>query len=226
MSLGNSSILSAVNSSGEKRLEDQHGEQQPDKNGPNFVSSLTAHRRGQGRKENKGTKDTKSRFHGGCSDSGRGHTPPPVDQRRATGTAHRTEHGILDREQRPLALSRQVTSFYAVPSEVENPAKTARTLARDAPLLILDEPSSNLDARAESELLESLAELARNRSTLLISHRFSTVGMADRIAVMHEGSLVEIGTHQELLAAKGRYARLLELNERHRLPPALEAPGE
>ena len=93
----------------------------------------------------------------------------------------------------------------------------ARTLSRNAALLILDEPTSALDARAESELLERLRELARDRTTLLISHRFSTVAMADRIAVMHEGTVVEVGTHRDLLASNGHYARLYELHERHRL---------
>ncbi len=93
----------------------------------------------------------------------------------------------------------------------------ARTLARDASILILDEPSSNLDARAESELLETLSRLASKCTTVLISHRFSTMGIADRVVMMDRGMVVESGTHEELLAKRGHYARLFELHERHRL---------
>lgn len=90
----------------------------------------------------------------------------------------------------------------------------ARVLARDSKLLILDEPSSNLDARAERELFQSLQLLAKERTTILISHRFSTVGMADRIIVMDRGRVVESGTHAELLAKPGQYSQLYELHRR------------
>ncbi len=91
----------------------------------------------------------------------------------------------------------------------------ARTFARsDAWLLILDEPTANLDARAEFEIFSRFRELAAGRTTVLISHRFSTVSMADRIVVMADGEIVEEGTHQDLLARGGHYASLYRLHQR------------
>jgi len=86
-----------------------------------------------------------------------------------------------------------------------------RAYMRDAQVLILDEPTANLDARAEYEVFLRFADLTRGRMAVLISHRFSTVRMADRILVLADGELVEQGTHQQLLALGGRYAELFEL---------------
>jgi len=90
----------------------------------------------------------------------------------------------------------------------------ARASARDASLLILDEPTSTLDARSEFELFSRFRELAAGRTTILISHRFSTIAMADRIIVMEEGEIVEMGSHDELIAASGKYAALCALHRR------------
>ncbi len=87
----------------------------------------------------------------------------------------------------------------------------ARAYMRDAQLLILDEPTSALDARAEYNVFEHFAELTKGKSAVLISHRFSTVRMADRILVLEKGELVEIGSHQELIKKDGRYAELFNL---------------
>lgn len=84
----------------------------------------------------------------------------------------------------------------------------ARAFVRNAPLLIMDEPTSAIDARAEYELFKAIAKLSDNRTTILISHRFSTVSMASRIFVMDGGCLVESGSHSELMSLNGRYAML------------------
>lgn len=87
----------------------------------------------------------------------------------------------------------------------------ARAYLRDAQLLILDEPTAALDARSELEVFERFAELTEGKMALLISHRFSTVRMADRIVVLEGGRLVEEGTHQQLMALGGRYSEMFEM---------------
>ncbi len=86
-----------------------------------------------------------------------------------------------------------------------------RAYMRDAQLLILDEPTAALDARAEYEVFERFAELTQGKTAVLISHRFSTVRMADRILVLRHGRLEEIGSHEELILAGGLYAELFGL---------------
>lgn len=86
-----------------------------------------------------------------------------------------------------------------------------RAYMRDAQLLILDEPTAALDARAEYEVFERFSDLTQDKSAVLISHRFSTVRMADRILVLKQGQMVEIGTHEELLGNDGLYAELFHL---------------
>jgi ATP-binding cassette, subfamily B, bacterial len=87
----------------------------------------------------------------------------------------------------------------------------ARAYMRDAQLLILDEPTAALDARAEYEVFLRFSELTKGRMAVLISHRFSTVRMADRILVLKGGELVEAGTHEALVAHGGLYAELFQL---------------
>jgi ATP-binding cassette subfamily B protein len=87
----------------------------------------------------------------------------------------------------------------------------ARAYLRDAQLLILDEPTAALDAKSELEVFERFAELTLGKMALLISHRFSTVRMADRIVVLEGGRLIEEGNHQQLMAAGGVYAGMFEM---------------
>ena len=77
--------------------------------------------------------------------------------------------------------------------------------------MILDEPTASLDARAEKEVFDRFAELISGKTAVLISHRFSTVRMADLILFLENGQLLEMGTHQSLLEANGKYAELFQL---------------
>ena len=87
----------------------------------------------------------------------------------------------------------------------------ARAYMRDAQLIILDEPTAALDARAEHEVFVRFAELMKGKAAVLISHRFSTVRMADRILFLEHGQLLELGSHEELLVKGGKYAELFRL---------------
>jgi ABC-type multidrug transport system fused ATPase/permease subunit len=87
----------------------------------------------------------------------------------------------------------------------------ARIMYRNADIWILDEPTSSLDPEAEAAIFAELKENLKGRIGIVISHRFSTVRIADRIAVIDQGHIKELGTHHELLAAGNTYARLFEL---------------
>lgn len=87
----------------------------------------------------------------------------------------------------------------------------ARAMIRKSQIIILDEPTSSIDAKAEYELFSSFNKLSAGKTTILISHRFSTVRMADSIFVLNKGKIVENGSHDELIKAQGEYARMFEL---------------
>ena len=101
----------------------------------------------------------------------------------------------------------------------------ARAFLRDSPILILDEPTSSIDSRTETVILEAIERLMRGRTTILIAHRLSTVRSVDRILVLDEGRLVENGTHDELVARHGLYHELTEAQalQRHRVQAARQA---
>jgi ATP-binding cassette subfamily B protein len=91
----------------------------------------------------------------------------------------------------------------------------ARAYLRDAQLLILDEPTAALDARAEHEVFQRFADLTKGKMSVLISHRFSTVKMSDRILVLENGRIAEQGAHNQLLSSGGSYAEMFELQAAH-----------
>ena len=95
-----------------------------------------------------------------------------------------------------------------------------------ADVLVLDEPTASLDVRAEAEFFDQFLEVTKGTTTILVSHRFSTVRQADVICVLDGGRVAELGSHDELMTSGGRYARMYSLQASHYLDDAPEATSE
>jgi ATP-binding cassette subfamily B protein len=121
-------------------------------------------------------------------------------------------------------LGREFTGGYDLSIGQWQRLALARAFFRDASLVVLDEPTAALDARAESRLFERMRELLEERAAVLVSHRFSSVRSADRIYVLHRGRVVEHGTHGELMALGGRYADLFTLQAAAYLDSRVASP--
>ncbi|MET0579320.1 MAG: ATP-binding cassette domain-containing protein, partial [Ilumatobacteraceae bacterium] len=144
-------------------------------------------------------------------------------------------HGVSDRDVARAARLALVDEFAAqLPDGLDTPlgerganlsggqrqrVSIARAILRDAPSVILDEPTSALDAASEELLLAALDNLPHGRTRLVIAHRLSTIRDADRIAVVEEGSITDLGTHDELCARGGLYARLAAVQQGRRRRP-------
>ncbi|MBS0331397.1 MAG: ABC transporter ATP-binding protein [Proteobacteria bacterium] len=139
--------------------------------------------------------------------------------------------GVLDRIQRlPAGWDTPLMRQFAGGADLSGGEWQRIALARalfaveaGARVLILDEPTANLDVRAEAELYDRFLDLTKGLTTLLISHRFSTVRRADRICVLEGGAVIELGSHDELMASGGRYAEMFSLQSQ-RFVEAAQAP--
>jgi len=152
-----------------------------------------------------------------------GRTDAPVDVERVRAAARAAGiDEVLDRLPAGYGtpLSREFPGGQDLSGGQWQRVALARALYRDAPLVVLDEPTASMDPRAEHDLFASLRTVLAGRSAIVVSHRFSTVRTADRIYVMAAGRVVEHGTHDELMAADGLYADLFRLQASAYLPEA------
>jgi ATP-binding cassette, subfamily B, bacterial len=144
-----------------------------------------------------------------------------IDIRQLTVSSVRDQVAMVLQEPFLLPLSIAENIAYARPNATRNEIVAAAVAAKadafidrlprglkDAPILILDEPTAALDARTEASLVEAIENLMRKRTTIVIAHRLSTIRRADRIVVIQDGQIVEQGTHDNLLSIDGYYKRL------------------
>jgi ABC-type multidrug transport system fused ATPase/permease subunit len=89
----------------------------------------------------------------------------------------------------------------------------ARAILKNAPILLCDEPTSSLDSETETDIMNNLKSIGSDRTTVIVAHRLSSIQDCDKIIVMHQGRLVEQGTHDELMRLGGRYVELLQMQE-------------
>jgi ATP-binding cassette subfamily B protein len=154
-----------------------------------------------------------------------GNIAQPADRGRIRAAAHRS--GVDEALERlPQGYETLLGKLFEGGSELSvgewQKLALARAFYRDASIVVLDEPTSSLDPLAEAELFAHFRKLIAGRSAILISHRFSTVQMADRIYVLEGGRITESGTHTQLLDANGQYARLYRAQAQYYQP---EKPG-
>ena len=142
--------------------------------------------------------------------------PPRVEDRGRIAEAARQGGAAAIVEQLPQGYDTVLGGWFEAGQELSagqwQKLAVARAFMRDqAEVLVLDEPTASIDAEGEHELFQRFQALAADRTAIVISHRFSTVRMADRIAVLHGGQLEELGSHRELIERDGRYAHLFRL---------------
>ena len=101
----------------------------------------------------------------------------------------------------------------------------ARAFLKNAPVLILDEPTSSIDSKTEAVILDALERLMKGRTTLMIAHRLSTIRNPDFILVMDHGRIVQRGTHDQLMAEEGLYRQLWQIQMGHRRPTFRRVQG-
>ena len=106
-----------------------------------------------------------------------------------------------------------VALFVAMTGEKQRVA-IARAILKKAPILLCDEPTSSLDSQTEQDIMNNIKQLGQDRTTVIVAHRLSTIQDCDEIWVMHEGQVVEHGTHTELVRQGGRYAELLQMQDK------------